>query len=145
MTIGSRFLPHRVSVLRQVPRLNELDEQLLDDYGQPLSDTDTIAESVPAGIQPKSAQEVAAQHQAGAVKSDTTIYLLPRDITTADAIHHDPTSCPMAVDLPEATYNLVAVPDAAGAGHHLEIDAKLVANPAAAYAVPVGSSGTSGS
>lgn len=135
MTIGARFLNHRISILRQVRRADELGDDVLDDYGQPLADTDTVAADVAAGIQPKTGRELAAQHQAGAVLGDTRIYLLPRDITTADAIYHDPAACPAPIDLPAATYNLVAVRDAAGRGHHLEIDAKLVSNPQAAQHV----------
>lgn len=134
MTIGARFVPHRVSLLRQVRQTDELGDDVLDEYGQPISTTDTVASDVRAGIQPKSAREVAATHEAGAVPSDTRIYLLPRDITSADAIYHDPAACPLSNDLPEATYNIVGLRDAAGAGHHVEIDAKLVSNPLSAYA-----------
>lgn len=138
MGIGRRFLPHRVSILRHAPVLDELGDPVVDDYGNPVRTTDTIASDVAAGIQPRSAREVAALHEAGAVISDTRIYLLPRDVTTADAVYHDPTACPASPDLPEATYNLVNALDAAGAGHHIQVDAKLVANPGAAYATPVG-------
>jgi len=143
MGIAARFVPHRVSLLRQVRQTDELGDDVLDELGQPTFVTDTVASDVPAGIQPKSAREVAATHEAGAVPSDTRIYLLPRDVTTADAVYHDPAACPMAKDLPEATYNIVGLRDAAGAGHHIELDAKLVTNPLAAYATAASGGGYS--
>jgi head-tail adaptor len=128
----SRFLTHRVSVTRRVALRDELGDPLLDGYGQPVVRTDTIASDVPASIQPRSAREQALTSQAGAAISDHTLFLAPRDITTADAIVHDPRFCPLPVDPPEATYAVVAVPSAAGAGHHLEVAARLVEAPGVA-------------
>jgi hypothetical protein len=133
-----RFLNHRVSIVRQVAVLDEGDPTY-DDYGQPVRSASTIASGVPAGIQPKAAVELAAISQAGAAKATHTIYLLPRDVSAADQVVHDPDACPLTVDLPAGTYQLTGVPDAAGAGHHLELDAFLAGGPVSAYATPVGS------
>lgn len=138
MTIGNRFLPHRVSIVRTVAVLDDADQPILDDYGQPTTATDTLATDVRAGIQPKNAREVAALSQAGAAVSSHTIYLLPIDVSTADVIVHDPGNCPMRTDLPSQTYEVDTVPDAAGAGHHLEINATLIGSAQSAYATPVG-------
>ena len=132
-----RFLVHRVSVVRRVTVLDE-GEPVLDDYGHPTTSESTTS-GVAAGIQPRSARELANIHQAGAALSDHRIYMRPRDIATGDVIVHDPDACPMRTDLPEGRYEIVGVPDAAGAGRHVEIAAKLVASPGSAYAVPVGS------
>lgn len=141
--IGARFLVHRVSIVRQVTQTDGLGDAVLDDYGQPVSIGDTVASDVPAGIQPRGAREIAALHEAGAVVSDTRIYLQGVTVRTSDAIHHDPTSCPASPDLPAATYNVVSLRDAAGAGHHVELDARLVSNPLAAYATAASAGGYS--
>ncbi|MCC6619475.1 MAG: hypothetical protein IT341_10615 [Chloroflexi bacterium] len=132
--IGLRFLNHRVSVLRQVPTLDQLGDAILDDYGQPESETDTIATAVAAGIQPRGMREIAALHEAGVAVSDTRIYLQGVALRSSDAIYHNPDACPADPDLPEATYDIVGLGDAAGAGHHLQIDARLVSNPQLGYA-----------
>lgn len=118
MSLGA-LLTHRVQIVRQT-------EGALDDYGQPIVTPVTIALDVPAAIQPRSAREMALVSQAGAAVSDHTIYLFPQDLTTADSIVHEPDDCPMRVDLPQGTYQVVAVPSGAGLGHHLEIAANLI-------------------
>lgn len=133
-----RFLNHRVSIVRDVAVL-AMGEPTLDDYGQPVRTSTTLASNVPAGIQPKSTAELAAISQAGVALSTHTIYLLPRDVTTADQIVHDATACPVTVDLPTATFQVRGVPDAVGAGHHLEVDAWRTGDVEAAYSTPVGS------
>jgi hypothetical protein len=133
-----RFLNHRVSIVRQVAVL-DAGQPTYDDYGQPVRTASTLASNVAAGIQPKAAVELAAISQAGAAKATHTIYLLPRDVTTADQVVHDAGTCPVLVDLPTTTYQVTGVPDAAGAGHHLELDAFATGATEAAYATPVGS------
>lgn len=134
MSIG-RFLVHRVSIVRRVAVLDEAGEVVVDEYNQP-----TTAESATAGvaasIQPRSAKELAQIAQGGAAVSDHRIYLLPRDLRTSDVIVHDPDACPMPVDLPDGRYEVVAVPDAAGAGRHIEVSARLVGSPGFAYHAP---------
>lgn len=137
MAIG-RFLNHQVSIVRMVGTLDDGDP-VLDDHGQPVRSEDEIATGVAAGIQPKSAREVAAISQAGASIADHTIYLLPRIVTTADLIVHDPITCPVGQDLPPQSYRITTVPDAVGAGHHLELDARLVKGNQHSYATANGS------
>lgn len=137
MAIG-RFLVHRVSIVRAGVTLGLGSEPTFDEYGMPNVTETTVASAVPASIQPKSAREVAAISQAGAAMADHTIYILPRDITTADIVVHDPDACPMTTDLPDARYQVTAVPSAAGEAHHLEVSAKLVGAPLAAIAVAAG-------
>jgi hypothetical protein len=133
----SRFLTHRVSIVRKVAVLDG-DDPTYDSHGQPVFVDQAVASLIPASIQPKRAREQAAINQAGVPVADHTVYLLPVDVSTADVIVHDEELCPMTTDLPDATYRVTAVPSAAGIGHHLEIDAKLVAS-TKAYATPVGS------
>lgn len=135
------LLTHRVSVLRRVGVLDEAGEPVLDQRGQPVT-TDDTRPGVAVAIQPKSAKERAAQHQAGAAVSTHTIYAVDRTITTAGAIIHDPAACPMTRDLPAGRYELSGTPDAAGVGHHLELDAVLVFTPGLGEAPPPGPSGS---
>jgi head-tail adaptor len=135
MGIG-RFLNHRVTINRAVVTFDGPDV-VLDDHGQPVV-TDTVIATVAAGIQPKSARELAQLNQAGVASSTHSIYLLPTDVSTADRIVHVASACPLTVDLPDGTYQVIGVPDAAGAGHHLELDAQLVGATQSALA-PVGS------
>lgn len=136
----SRFLTHRVSIIRRVAVLVD-DEPSLDEYGQPITAESTTTD-VPASIQPRTARERAEISQGGAAVSDHRIYMLPLDIGTADLIVHDPDDCPMWTDLPLGRYEVMGVPDAAGAGHHVEIEARLVGSASSAYALPVGETGS---
>lgn len=132
-----RFLTHRVSVVRRVAVLVD-DEVAVDEYNQPIVAESAIATGVAVSIQPRSAKELALLSQAGPVVSDVRIYLRPRDLSTADVLVHTAATCPVRTDLPDARYEVTAVPDAAGAGHHTEVAARHVGSPAQAYAVPVG-------
>ncbi|HEX5013009.1 MAG TPA: hypothetical protein VFV72_02535 [Candidatus Limnocylindrales bacterium] len=135
----SRYLNHRVAIVASRSVLDDQDEPTVDEYGQPVRADVTVASNVAAGIQPKSERELAAISQAGVAESTHTIYMLPRLVSTADTIVHDPDDCPLSVDLPAARYLVTGVPDAAGAGHHLEIDARLLGAPVqASYDTPVG-------
>lgn len=139
MSISSKFLNHRVSIVASRVVLDDDDEPTVDEYGQPVRADVTIGSNVAAGIQPKSARELAAISQAGIAESTHKVYMLPRLVTTADTIVHDPDDCPLSVDLPAARYLVTGVPDAAGAGHHLELDVRLLGSPSqASYDSPVG-------
>lgn len=120
MPIGDR-LGHTVHLERDVDAGTE------DDAGQPETENE-VGEDFPAAIQPKSAREAALISQAGVPVGDWTIFTLPRLISTADKVVHDSSVCPMpeGADLPDATFELQAIRNAAGLGHHLEIDARLV-------------------
>lgn len=120
MSFGSR-LTHTVSIVRKN------DSNTLDDYGQPVTSDQVIA-TVKAAIQPRSGSEQEATSQGGAAVTDYVIYLFPIDLTTADAIFHDEAVCPVPSDLPTGRFEISAVPNAAGLGHHLEVQARLVAS-----------------
>jgi head-tail adaptor len=125
------LLTHRISIVQQVKVLDLNGDPELDDYGHEIT-TDEVVSDVPAAIQPKRALrmgEIALISQAGAALSDHTIFLWPayRPDTSA-AIVHDPDACPLPAphDLPAGRYEIHGVPDAAGRGHHLEVDAHLI-------------------
>lgn len=136
----SRFLNHRVTIVRNVAVLDDEDAPTLDAHGQPVFAEIAIATLIPAGIQSRRAMEVEAINQTGVVVADHRIYTAPTDVTTGDSIVHDATLCPVVTDLPDGTFHVVFAPDGAGAGHHTELEAKLVGTPQRAYALPVGGS-----
>lgn len=86
-----------------------------DDYGQPVA-TETTLATVAGRITPKNAREVALLSQAGAVISDHTAYLWP--LAGLD------TGC--WIESGGVRYDITGINDAAGAGHHLELDLKAV-------------------
>lgn len=118
MPIGSR-LTHTVAIKRTT------DTGAFDDYNQPIVTESTLA-TVKAAIQPRTADEMAAVSQAGAGFGDHVIFMLPTDVTGADAIEHDQGDCPLTSDLPTLRFEIDGIRNAAGLGHHLEIDARLV-------------------
>lgn len=85
-----------------------------DDYGQPARTYATLA-TVSGLVQPKSYREVALSTQAGAVVSTHTIFMRPTDLQEADRILYG-----------SQRYEVTGVRDAAGLGHHYEVDARLV-------------------
>lgn len=123
------LLDHRVSLVRQVSVL-DTGEPTYDEYNQPITADATIA-NIPAAVQPKTAREVAAFSQAGVALADYTVFMGLLDVTTADAIVHDPDDCPKVNDLPSAWFQLVGIRNPTGRGHHLSLDAKLVGSPLA--------------
>jgi hypothetical protein len=86
-----------------------------DERGVPAQTASTVA-TVPGLIQPKSDREVAQLNQAGPVASTHTIFLMPTDLTEADFIESG-----------GRTYQVDGIRDAAGVGHHLEVDVHAVA------------------
>lgn len=121
---GSR-LTHTVTILRAT------GSGVFDDYGHETS-TPSESAALKAAIQPRTEREQALLSQAGAAVSDHVIYMYPADLSTADAIYHDAAECPVENDLPTSRYEVIGVPNAAGLGHHLEVEARLVASPAEA-------------
>lgn len=91
----------------------------VDEYNQPTSAYATLA-SVPGLMQPKTVREVAQLNQGGATISTHTGYLRPTDIQPSDRVRI--ASGPMA-----GTYEIEGIRDAAGLGHHYEIDVRQVA------------------
>lgn len=133
------LLTHRVTLIRRVAVL-EGGMPILDEDGH-AERTERRTAGVAAAIQPLSSRERAAQHQAGVTVSTHRIYTVDHAITSADVIEHDPVTCPQTPDLPAARYEVNATPDAAGLGHHLEIDATEI-GPAIAPAPAAGSGGS---
>lgn len=98
------------------------DDSNLDDYGQPVREYIELA-TVKGLIQPLStaaaaAREVQLVSQGGAALTDHTIFLAPTDVTTADRIVHE-----------GRYFEINAIRDGGGQGHHLEVAARLVTSP----------------
>ena len=109
MSFDSRLI-HSLVIERATPGA-------VDEYNQPTLTWTTLA-TVPGLVQPKRAREVAQLNETGAVRATHTIYLRPTDVTEADRIR--------VVTGPPGTYQLDGIRDAAGLGHHLEIDCSTV-------------------
>jgi hypothetical protein len=88
--------------------------------------SEAVLATVKAAIQPKDERELALSTQAGAGVSDHTIYLLPTDLVGSDYILHDQGDCPMTSDLPHMRFEIEGIRNAAGKGHHLEVNARAV-------------------
>lgn len=119
MSFSGRLI-HTLSV----ERATDIDT---DDYGQAVSTWS--ATSVRGLPQPKSIREQALTSEAGAVVGHWTIFLEAIDLAESDRIVHDPTACsvPGVRDLPHGTFHPTGIRNAAGIGHHLEVDAELIA------------------
>jgi len=115
------LLDHRVYLKRDVALGPD------DEWGQPTT-TEEVSGPFNASIQPKRVREVALVSQAGATIGEYTIFALPRRVRGGDAIIHDSAMCGLADDrdYPTLRFEVTGVRNAAGRGHHLEIDAKLV-------------------
>lgn len=88
-----------------------------NERGEPV-ETWAASETVRASVQPISARELAQLGQGGPVSSTHKIYMLPPSggVTSADRLVEGST-----------TFQIDAVYDQAGAGHHLRIDCHAVA------------------
>jgi len=87
----------------------------VDDYGQPVVAETTVA-SVKGLVQPRSAREVALASQAGAAIGTYVGYMRPlAGLTARDWIEVD-----------GVRYDVLGVSDAAGIGHHLELNLRKV-------------------
>lgn len=91
----------------------------VDDYNQPTTTYAALA-TVPGLIQPKTAREVAQLNQAGAVVSTHTAYLRPTEVQPSDRLL-------IAAGDMAGTYEIDGIRNAAGIGHHLEADCRMVA------------------
>ena len=97
-----------------------------DEYGQPVA-TGTVVTPFRGLIQPRAIREVAAISQAGLEVGEQVIYARPFDVIGADYIAHADPDDPAHIDsLDPRRYQVTGVRDAAGLGHHIEIDAHLV-------------------
>ena len=120
MSVEQRMI-HRLSIERATDGAD-------NGYGEAAQSWAAVA-TVVAYVVAKSAKEMAALHQGGAIVSDLTIGMpIGTDVTPADRLHHDPATCPVAAnDLGDVRYQLTAVRDASGAGIFLRCDASEVA------------------
>lgn len=110
------LLRHSAAIIRQVAVLDAGDPTY-DERGQPITEAATIEGAWRCRVEPKDAREVARLSQAGPVVADHTIYGLPTDLRTGDALR-----------LSDGRFfEVQAVNDAGGQGHHLEVDARRVA------------------
>jgi hypothetical protein len=118
------LLDHEVYIERRLGTGTE------DEYGQAVTTLDT-SHRFAAAIQQNSAHEVLLASQAGTPIGDYIIFCLPRVILENEAIIHDTNICPKAadVDLPTQRFEVNSVKNAAGRGHHLELDATLTGSP----------------
>lgn len=112
MSFDSRLV-HQLVIERAAPTV----PPTVDEWNNPIVTWATQA-TVAGLVQPKRAREVAQLNETGAVRATHTIYLRPTDLTEADRIR--------VVVGPPGTYELDGIRDAAGLGHHLEIDAHTV-------------------
>ncbi len=108
------MLRHSLAILRSTVT----DDPLTNDENNQPTRVEALLATVRGLVQPKSVREVAQLNQAGAVVSDHTIYLYPTDLREADRIRFDPDD--------GRRYEVRGVRDAAGIGHHLEVDAEMV-------------------
>lgn len=116
MAFADRLI-HSLLIVRHVVVVDGSGDPVLDENGMPT--TTDVATEVKGLIQPKKATEVALISQGGAALTDHTVYLLPTAVTNDDLITFDPDD--------GRHYQVTGVRDAAGIGHHLEVDARMVA------------------
>lgn len=119
----SRRLIHALVIERK----RSADPDLEDEYGQavPMTALEYPIKGLP---QPKAIGEVVQASQAGAEVGDWTVFIEPTDLAGADAIIHRKETCPVAWprDLPDMRFEITGIRNAAGIGHHYEVDAKAV-------------------
>lgn len=111
MSFDSRLL-HEIVIERPT-------DGAVDEYNQPTTTYATLA-TVRGLVQPKSVREIAQLNQAGATVSTHTIYLRPTEIQPSDRVM-------VAAGAMAGTYEIDGVRDAAGLGHHYELDCRMVA------------------
>lgn len=119
MSFGSRLI-HTLTVERATGGMD-------DEYNQP-SETFSAIATINALPQPKTISEMALTTQAGVVVGNWTVFAQPGDVRESDRLLHDAVTCPVPSvnDLPSGFFQPTGVRNAAGVGHHLEIDARLV-------------------
>jgi hypothetical protein len=98
-----------------VRQVDDAGTATLDDYGQPVTAAVTVA-TVAGLVQPRKGRETAFTTQAGPVVADFYGYMDP--LASLD------TDCWVEVD--GIRYDVLHVADAAGLGHHYELDLRRV-------------------
>lgn len=123
MSFGS-LLRHTVRVDRQVAVLDGDDEPTFTELGQPITATEDTG-TWRCRIEPRTAREVDLASQAGAVVADHIIYGYQRTPTLEEADRlvelegGEPTG---------RVFEIEAIDDAGGSGHHLEVRARRVSS-----------------
>lgn len=107
------------SLMRHMFIIERPTDGAVDAYNNPTTTYATLA-TVPGRMQPKNVREVAALNQAGATVSTYTGYVRPTEVQPSDRIR-------IASGAMAGTYEIDGVRDAAGMGHHYEIDCRMVA------------------
>jgi hypothetical protein len=115
------LLDHRVYIERDLATGSD------DEWGQPTTIVE-VSGPIAASIQPKRVREVALITSGGASIGDYTVFMLPRRIAASDAIIHEEAMCgkPSGQDYPDLRFEVTGVRNAAGRGHHLEVDCQLI-------------------
>ena len=114
VTIESRFR-HRIVVKTTGPILDHDGNPVLDEYSQPTAGESTLA-TVRGLIEPRTAREQTSAAQTGAVIGDYVGFIKPlAGLTTACWLERK-----------GVRYDILAMPDAAGLEHHLELALKAV-------------------
>ena len=98
-----------------VREVDDAGAETLDDYGQPVTAETTLA-TVAGLIQPRRAHEVELASQAGAVIGSHVGYMRPLANLGTDCW----------IEYGGVRYDILSMPDAAGLGHHLELDLRAV-------------------
>jgi hypothetical protein len=117
------LLRHQLVIRRNVQTLAPVHDPpepgdgdpLFDEYGQPIMAPVTVA-TVAGRIEPLSAREVALLAQSGAIVSTHRAFVRPMAGLLTDAW----------IEAGGVRYDIVGMPDAAGAGHHLELALQAV-------------------
>jgi hypothetical protein len=104
-------LPHRILIERATAGAE-------DERGMPGQTWATLADGIPAFVQPLQSEELAQLSQGGPVASDHAIYLLPTDLRESDRIRFDPSD--------GRVFQVDGIRDEAGLGHHLKVMAHMV-------------------
>jgi len=123
------LLIHRATIRRYVAVTDGMGDPVDDEMGQPERTAIDLA-TIACDIQPKTIREQAAVSGAGVTVGGWTMFMRPRDIDSADEIHHVAALCPVNPDLPDGTFQITGIrPYRDGAAmHHYEVDGELVAS-----------------
>lgn len=108
------LLRHSCTIVRQEAVL-AMGEPTYTELGQPITADSTVG-TWPCLIQPRTARELALLSQAGAVIGDFRIFGPTADLLEGDRLE--------AAD--GRTFEVMAIENAAGQDHHLEVEARRV-------------------
>ena len=135
------LLQHRVTLERMTVQMVDADTRVTREFGGDVVEWAPIATDVACQVQAlrtiqRQLREVPTTDGAGVDVGDFRIYMRPRDITTADRLYFDDLSDWEDAGVYGATEDtrleILAIKNAGGRGHHLELEARLIAAPAIA-------------